>query len=1242
MNKKAKYLILIYLSVILTPALFGQKRLQILDYDLSSYPNVNISYFTFDDDDLPDFSYKVNDFEVSDNGKSVPVNHQNCLSINPSNSATILLSVDLSIKNNVMGNKVARTLDFLKEIIANINKYNIRAGLHSFNALAYLNQDFTTDQNILNNFLQTLLFSSGSIIDTGFFSNPLGSIALLDKTEDSKSIIYFSSTFSKFNVAEVIAKAKASSIKIFPVFLGNEMPKALKQLADSTNGFAMLLPKNVQDVKGQVLSLLAMSKDYTPCKLVWKNTLDCSSLHYETVKITSANIQDTISFTTGDEFKATIVSTPPYLRFSSVRIGTSKALRLSFKAKNGDLTIEDLLLHNPHFTIDSGDISSPVLLRRDSSRTVKIKFNPTDSAIVFDSLEIVSNACSGSTILITGGYPNTPPNERTLTLLTPKCGAKLIVNDTSTVRWTGLLPADVIQLQYSTNNGATWDTLATDITGLSYRWTVPNFESDSCLVRIIQLWPNNIGRTMVLPHKGGVNCANFNRDGSLVVTACNDNKDLVRIWNANNGQLLHELKGHTKAINWVNFDHNDKYIVSTSDDGSIIIWDSKKAVIVRTLTGHKNIVRAANFSPDGKYLISASKDRSAYIWNVETGAKIGTYSTGNALWYADFSPDGKYFVITDDNGKAVVYNFQTKKLYKVFDSHIGVIPFASFSHDMTKLAIAGWFGKAIVWDFATGKELFRVAHDTNKIVPINSCTFDNTDKHLLTAGADTVPRLWDSNTGKQIATLLNEHTSSVQIATFNFDAKRILTASWDSTAKVWNREQIGLQVDTSDCIFSIQRLKVNIDDIHFADTPLGTINDSVVTPFITNLLKFPIQVKKYKITGVNADDFEVINNLPPHLIDSMGHNYIEVRFNPSALGLRKAILEISLPGNVKKIQLSGNGINGSLRLSSNVIDFGLVDIGDFKDTTVSLINNSGQPVSIDSLIKLGPDFFHFNVINDIKHHIIKAGERIDISLRFMPESIGRLNSLVRIRHNGIGYPIDLSMFGEGVLPRIDTATIVIGDVSGKPGDIINIPVKISNISSNGIAPAITGFNITLEFNSTLLAPTDNKNINIAQGLRILQIQLPVAFDKDSVLKQLPFRVGLGNDTISALKITELSLIGKGKMVLLGKDGVFRLTGYCMRGGNRLFESDGRISLGNNVPNPVVDATKITFEVIEKGNTELYLIDVLGNRIRTLVSGNIPAGIYKYKLDANELPSGKLFYILQTPTKLIIKSMDVLK
>ena len=1083
MTKVFKYIYFSVLLLIISSEL--QSGIYLVDYSLKSYPSVNARYYLFGNNKLPVMENALSDYKVFDNGSEMAVLYQNCLNVNPSNTSSILIDFDLSLRDDILSSKFTKAKSIIKTIIDNCSAYNAKVGIASFDELVYLNSDFTNDATILSAELNKINSGDGSIPDTGFLQVPLGAINLIRNQPHQRTIIFFSSVNTTLNTDKIVEEAKNNGIKIISVFFGTAIPQNIRDISDNTDGIAILGNDTTAADEPLGLALLAMSRNFQPCDLTWLNQLNCYDTHLTEILVPKYNAKLTFSFNINFENKPRIERVPEYLRFSYVFPGTSKTLNASFTAKNGDITVTDLIIQNPRFAIDSGDITSPVILQKDSTHTVRIKFTPTDSSIVFDSLIIKSNACSGTTILITGGYPNTPPKERTLTLITPNCNEKLIVNDTAVVKWSGLLPADVIQLQYSTDNGRTWDTLATDITGLEYKWVVPDKVSDSCLVRVIQLWPNNVGQTMVLQHQAGVNCANFNQDGSFVITASKDNKNLVRIWNANNGQIIYELQGHTKPINWVSFDYQDKYAVSASDDSTAIIWDIKKGDFIRQLRGHRNIIRSANFSPSGNYIITAGADGLCLIWDVQSGQIIdSSFTSGYSLWYAAFSPDEKYVVLTDNYGQSSIFNFSGHERTHIFYTSVGVVPYAAFSQDMKKFTACSWFGQATVWDFNTGEELFTVVHDTNKVVPINSCTFDNTGNLLLTAGVDTVPRLWNANTGSEIATLLNEHTSAVQIATFNFDGKRILTASWDSTAKVWNREQIGLQVDTSDCTFSINRIKSDIKDITFGDTPVGTINDTIVSPFIENQLSFPLKINGYAITGTDSNDFEMINELPPYILNSKEMSSVGMRFKPSAPGLRKAQLEINVPGSKIISLLSGNGTLESIKLLSNVIDMGKVEIGDSKDSLLKDIikNVSGQIVTIDSIEILGPDFFHFNITDNLSNKLLNPGMTEAFNLRFTPETAGRTNTVFRIYHDGNGKSKDLSVLGEGTLPRIDTAKIIIGSASGKPGDIVDIPVSISGLSVLGISPEITGFNLTLQFNSTLLAPlSDDKPVKITNG-----------------------------------------------------------------------------------------------------------------------------------------------------------------
>ncbi|MBN4000734.1 ribosome assembly protein 4 [Nostoc sp. LPT] len=67
---------------------------------------------------------------------------------------------------------------------------------------------------------------------------------------------------------------------------------------------------------------------------------------------------------------------------------------------------------------------------------------------------------------------------------------------------------------------------------------------------------------------------------------------------------------------------------------------------------------------------------------------------------------------------------------------------------------------------------------------VNSVSFSPDGKRIVTASADKTARVWDIS-GKQIAELKG-HTKAVNSASFSPDGKRIVTASADNTARVWD------------------------------------------------------------------------------------------------------------------------------------------------------------------------------------------------------------------------------------------------------------------------------------------------------------------------------------------------------------------------------------------------------------------------------------------------------------------------
>ena len=70
------------------------------------------------------------------------------------------------------------------------------------------------------------------------------------------------------------------------------------------------------------------------------------------------------------------------------------------------------------------------------------------------------------------------------------------------------------------------------------------------------------------------------------------------------------------------------------------------------------------------------------------------------------------------------------------------------------------------------------------------------------------------------------------------------------------------------------------------------------------------------------------------------------------------------------------------------------------------------------------------------------------------------------------------------------------------------------------------------------------------------------------------------------------------------------------------------SLSQNFPNPFNPSTKIQFGLMETSTVSLRIYNITGQEVYTLLNSKyLPAGTYRYSLDASELPSGIYFYVM---------------
>ena len=86
----------------------------------------------------------------------------------------------------------------------------------------------------------------------------------------------------------------------------------------------------------------------------------------------------------------------------------------------------------------------------------------------------------------------------------------------------------------------------------------------------------------------------------------------------------------------------------------------------------------------------------------------------------------------------------------------------------------------------------------------------------------------------------------------------------------------------------------------------------------------------------------------------------------------------------------------------------------------------------------------------------------------------------------------------------------------------------------------------------------------------------------------------------------------------------------------------RVALHQGFPNPFQGSTRIAFDIPEPSRVTLVVYDVLGRRITTLADGWLTAGSHEREWVAGNLPSGLYAYALQVDTRVVTRTVMLIR
>jgi len=293
----------------------------------------------------------------------------------------------------------------------------------------------------------------------------------------------------------------------------------------------------------------------------------------------------------------------------------------------------------------------------------------------------------------------------------------------------------------------------------------------------------------------GVAAAVFSPDGKSVATCTwlmegepRSVHGVVWIWNAQTGEIVHRSLVGVKPLDSIVWSADGQTIVVGSWDGLAHILDStgqEKSVLRMPDEGIYNAVISVALDPAGKLLVTGSKDRTARVWDLSNGELVQTLRNHEGFVNSTvFSPDGRMLATGCEDAVVRLWDLTMPRALPVLlRGHLRSVDGLAWSADGQRLISAARDQTIRQWN-ANGSFGGKLDIDTAE-EGTYACAFSPDGSRIVVATHGGHAISYDSVSGKQLDDFVAHQDSTCNFLSIDKMGDRMLTCSWDKTAKLW-------------------------------------------------------------------------------------------------------------------------------------------------------------------------------------------------------------------------------------------------------------------------------------------------------------------------------------------------------------------------------------------------------------------------------------------------------------------------
>ncbi len=333
---------------------------------------------------------------------------------------------------------------------------------------------------------------------------------------------------------------------------------------------------------------------------------------------------------------------------------------------------------------------------------------------------------------------------------------------------------------------------------------------------------------------GGVLAIQFSADGRRLLTGSADVQARLRqpdgkeeevpftparLWEVATGKEVFGLKGMKSKLDAVVLSPDGRRVLTLetgrldsrtfSPDGRntfasgggqtfntavVRLWDAETGKERKAIRALKDPVRVPSFSPNGKRFVTVNgygfdPEGGVRLWDSADGTLMALRNQGSGVLHACFSPDGRR-LFTAEGKTGRFWSAETGEELSALKGTVRSVIHGTFSPDGRRLLTASEHWQTVqLWDVEQGRPLHAFPHR----LALTTAGFSADGQRVVTASLDGTAKVWDAASGKELFTLAG-HRGVVHAAVFSPDGQRVATVSEDGTARLWPLDPLPLAV----------------------------------------------------------------------------------------------------------------------------------------------------------------------------------------------------------------------------------------------------------------------------------------------------------------------------------------------------------------------------------------------------------------------------------------------------------------